>query len=70
MMCNFLCAGEQGLGLDNLRIIALDPCFRKLEVEWLLPQYNKAKKKLILCDYDGTLVATDQVRFPIYFVPS
>lgn len=51
-----------GLGLDNFRIIALDPSFRKLDIECLLPMYNKAKKKLILCDYDGTLVPTDQVR--------
>lgn len=60
---NYMKTFMLGLGLDNFRIVALDPSFRKLDVDCLLPTYNKAKKKLILCDYDGTLVPTDQVQF-------
>jgi trehalose 6-phosphate synthase/phosphatase len=50
-----------GLGLDTFRMVALDPSFRKLELAALVPAYAKAKKRLILCDYDGTLVPSTQV---------
>lgn len=51
-----------GLGLDTFRMVALDPSFRKLQIGDLLPRYQEAKKRLILCDYDGTLVPTNQAR--------
>lgn len=51
-----------GLGLDTFRMIALDPTFRKLTHAALRDVYNKCSKRLILCDYDGTLVPTNQAR--------
>ena len=50
-----------GLGLDNFRIVALDPSFRKLQADMLVEAYRRSKRSLILCDYDGTLVPTNQV---------
>lgn len=50
-----------GLGLDNFRVVALDPSFQKLQLATLLPAYQNAKKRLILCDYDGTLVPSTQM---------
>ena len=50
-----------GLGLDTFRMLALDPSFRKLETDVLLAAYKTSTKRLILCDYDGTLVPSNQV---------
>ena len=55
-----------GLGLDTFRMIALDPTFRKLTHAALREVYNKCRKRLILCDYDGTLVPTNQVPAPAH----
>jgi trehalose 6-phosphate synthase/phosphatase len=50
-----------GLGLDTFRMMALDPCFRQLQLNVVLPAFRICKKRLILCDYDGTLVPINQV---------
>ena len=54
-----------GLGLDTFRMVALDPSFRQLQLPTLKPASVKSRKRLILCDYDGTLIPTNQVR-PFY----
>jgi trehalose 6-phosphate synthase/phosphatase len=51
-----------GLGLDTFRMVALDPSFRKLQAEPLIDAYRRSKRRLILCDYDGTLVPTNRAR--------
>jgi trehalose 6-phosphate synthase/phosphatase len=51
-----------GLGLDTFRVIALDPGFQKLTHDRLHSVYPSCQRRLILCDYDGTLVPTNQVR--------
>lgn len=45
-----------GLGLDNFRIIALDPSFKKLCLDDIAPAYKDTKSRLILLDYDGTMM--------------
>ncbi|KDP34244.1 hypothetical protein JCGZ_07815 [Jatropha curcas] len=45
-----------GLGL-GFRIVALGPNFRKLAVEPIVNAYNKTTSRLILLDYDGTMMA-------------
>lgn len=45
-----------GLGLDNFRIIALDPSFKKLCLDDIAPAYRDTKNRLILLDYDGTMM--------------
>ncbi|XP_076927390.1 putative alpha,alpha-trehalose-phosphate synthase [UDP-forming] 11 [Bidens hawaiensis] len=44
-----------GFGL-NFRVVALDPNFRKLSVEHIVSSYNKTNNRLILLDYDGTVM--------------
>ncbi|RDX80865.1 putative alpha,alpha-trehalose-phosphate synthase [UDP-forming] 11, partial [Mucuna pruriens] len=44
-----------GLGL-GFRIIALDPSFRKLSVDHIAPAYKDTHSRLILLDYDGTMM--------------
>lgn len=50
-----------GLGLDTFRLVALDPSFRKLPDQALVEAARRSRRRLILCDYDGTLVPTNQV---------
>lgn len=46
-----------GIGLGfGFRVVALDPNFRKLNIEEILSAYQKAKNRAVLLDYDGTLV--------------
>jgi trehalose 6-phosphate synthase/phosphatase len=45
-----------GFGL-NFRIVALDPNFRKLPMERVQSAYTRAHRRLLVFDYDGTLVA-------------
>ncbi|GAU20967.1 hypothetical protein TSUD_201160 [Trifolium subterraneum] len=45
-----------GLGLDHFRIIALDPSFKKLCLDDIVPAYRDTKSRLILLDYDGTMM--------------
>jgi trehalose 6-phosphate synthase/phosphatase len=54
-----------GLGLDTFRVIALTPSFKKLTHEMLRAVYPSCERRLILCDYDGTLVPTNQVRIAL-----
>lgn len=44
-----------GFGL-GFRIVALGPNFRKLSVEHIVSSYNKTSSRLILLDYDGTVM--------------
>lgn len=46
---------EYGFGL-SLGILALDPNFRRLNVEHVLSVYEKSLSRLILLDYDGTMM--------------
>ncbi|PIN14737.1 Trehalose-6-phosphate synthase component TPS1 [Handroanthus impetiginosus] len=49
-----------GFGL-NSRVVALGPNFRKLSVEHLVSAYNNTNSRLILLDYDGTMLPEDRV---------
>nr|GEV79951.1 probable alpha,alpha-trehalose-phosphate synthase [UDP-forming] 11 [Tanacetum cinerariifolium] len=44
-----------GFGL-YFRVVALGPNFRKLSVEHIVSSYNKTNSRLILLDYDGTVM--------------
>ncbi|KAL2338586.1 hypothetical protein Fmac_013032 [Flemingia macrophylla] len=44
-----------GLGL-GFRIVALDPTFRKLSVDHIASAYRDSHSRLILLDYDGTMM--------------
>ena len=47
-----------GIGLGfGFRVVALDPNFRKLHADVIVSAYERAKRRAILLDYDGTLVA-------------
>ncbi|KAG1346538.1 Alpha,alpha-trehalose-phosphate synthase [UDP-forming] 5 [Cocos nucifera] len=46
-----------GIGLGfGFRVVALDPNFRKLNVDSIVMAYERAKNRAILLDYDGTVV--------------
>ncbi|XP_059287309.1 probable alpha,alpha-trehalose-phosphate synthase [UDP-forming] 11 [Lycium ferocissimum] len=49
-----------GLGL-GFRVVALGPNFRKLSVEHIVSAYNRTNSRLILLDYDGTMLPEDKV---------
>ncbi|KAL0340043.1 UNVERIFIED_CONTAM: putative alpha,alpha-trehalose-phosphate synthase [UDP-forming] 11 [Sesamum radiatum] len=49
-----------GFGL-NSRVVALGPNFRKLSVEHIVSAYNSTNSRLILLDYDGTMMPQDRV---------
>lgn len=44
-----------GLGLD-FRVLVLDPSFQKLSIDRILQSYQRASRRIIFLDYDGTLV--------------
>ncbi|KAA8535473.1 hypothetical protein F0562_030476 [Nyssa sinensis] len=44
-----------GFGL-GFRVVALGPNFRKLSVEHIVSAYNQTNSRLILLDYDGTMM--------------
>lgn len=44
-----------GFGL-SFRVVALDPNFRKLSMEYIVSAYKRTKTRAILLDYDGTLM--------------
>jgi trehalose 6-phosphate synthase/phosphatase len=51
-----------GIGFAlNCRVVALDPNFRKLSVPLIASAYNGAESRLILLDYDGTMMPQDRV---------
>ncbi|KAJ6823969.1 putative alpha,alpha-trehalose-phosphate synthase [UDP-forming] 7 [Iris pallida] len=46
-----------GIGLGfGFRVVALDPNFRKLNVDSIVQAYEMAKSRVILLDYDGTMM--------------
>jgi len=45
-----------GLGLDTFRMVALDANFRKLDEDILVDSFRVSSYRLILLDYDGTLI--------------
>lgn len=49
-----------GFGL-NSRVVALGPNFRKLSLEHIVSAYNNTNSRLILLDYDGTMMPQDRV---------
>nr|GMD27789.1 probable alpha,alpha-trehalose-phosphate synthase [UDP-forming] 11 [Ipomoea batatas] len=51
-----------GIGLGfGFRVVALGPNFRKLSVEHIVSAYNRTNSRLILLDYDGTMMPQDKV---------
>lgn len=46
---------EIGFGL-GFRVVALSPDFRKLSLEHIVSAYRRANNRLILLDYDGTMM--------------
>ncbi|XP_020587956.1 alpha,alpha-trehalose-phosphate synthase [UDP-forming] 5-like [Phalaenopsis equestris] len=49
-----------GFGL-NFRVVALGPNFRKLSVEHIVPAYRRTRSRLILLDYDGTMMPNSSI---------
>lgn len=49
-----------GFGM-SFRVVALGPSFRKLSVEHLVSAYRKTKSRLILLDYDGTMMPQSSI---------
>ncbi|XP_052199099.1 probable alpha,alpha-trehalose-phosphate synthase [UDP-forming] 11 [Diospyros lotus] len=49
-----------GFGL-GFRVVALGPNFRKLAVEHIVSAYNQTNSRLILLDYDGTMMPQGSV---------
>ncbi|KAF8392951.1 hypothetical protein HHK36_021191 [Tetracentron sinense] len=49
-----------GFGL-GFRVVALGPNFRKLSVEYIVSAYKKTNSRLILLDYDGTMLPQGSV---------
>lgn len=49
-----------GFGLKS-RVVALGPNFRKLSVQHIASAYNAKNSRLILLDYDGTMMPRDRV---------
>lgn len=46
-----------GIGLGfGFRVVALDPSFRKLSIDDIVTDYATAKSRVILLDYDGTMM--------------
>ncbi|CAM6098164.1 unnamed protein product [Calypogeia fissa] len=44
-----------GFGL-SFKVVALDPNFRKLQTDVVVSAYQRSKKRVILLDYDGTMM--------------
>ncbi|KAI0496958.1 hypothetical protein KFK09_023284 [Dendrobium nobile] len=46
-----------GIGLGfGFRVVALDPNFRKLNIDGIVSAYQRSKSRAILLDYDGTVI--------------
>ncbi|OWM72986.1 probable alpha,alpha-trehalose-phosphate synthase [UDP-forming] 7 [Punica granatum] len=46
-----------GIGLSfGFRVVALDPSFKKLSIDTVVPAYIRSKNRAILLDYDGTIM--------------
>ncbi|KAH7306491.1 hypothetical protein KP509_22G015400 [Ceratopteris richardii] len=51
-----------GIGFGfGFRIIALDPSFRKLSIDHIISAYRRTSNRIILLDYDGTMVACNAI---------
>ncbi|CAI9098680.1 OLC1v1035366C3 [Oldenlandia corymbosa var. corymbosa] len=51
-----------GIGFAlGFRVVALGPHFRKLSVDHIVSAYNRSSSRLILLDYDGTMLPQDRV---------
>lgn len=50
-----------GLGLDTFRLVALDANFRKLEDTVVLAAYRGSRRRVLLLDYDGTLIGPSSI---------
>eukprot|EP00250_Pteridium_aquilinum_P003666 c13976_g1_i1 orf=256-2544(+) len=51
-----------GIGFGfGFRIVALHPSFRKLSIEHITSAYNRTTNRLILLDYDGTMVPCNSI---------
>ncbi|CAH9146433.1 unnamed protein product [Cuscuta epithymum] len=49
-----------GFGL-KFRVVALDPNFRKLAMDYIVSAYKKTTNRAILLDYDGTLMPSNTI---------
>ncbi|KAG6491778.1 probable alpha,alpha-trehalose-phosphate synthase [UDP-forming] 9 [Zingiber officinale] len=49
-----------GFGM-NFRVVALSPNFRKLSVEHIVASYQRTNSRLILLDYDGTMIPQSSI---------
>ncbi|KZV27210.1 putative alpha,alpha-trehalose-phosphate synthase [Dorcoceras hygrometricum] len=49
-----------GLGF-GFRVVALDPNFRKLSLDDIVDAYCRAKSRVVLLDYDGTLMPQNSI---------
>ncbi|XP_065016203.1 probable alpha,alpha-trehalose-phosphate synthase [UDP-forming] 9 [Musa acuminata AAA Group] len=49
-----------GFGM-NFRVVALGPNFRKLSVEYIVSAYHRTNSRLILLDYDGTMMPPSSI---------
>nr|QGA88728.1 TPS4 [Betula platyphylla] len=46
-----------GIGLSfGFRVVALDPSFRKLSIDYIVSAYSRSRNRAILLDYDGTVM--------------
>lgn len=51
-----------GIGFGfGFRIVALDPSFRKLSIEHITSAYRRTTNRVILLDYDGTMVPCNSI---------
>ncbi|XP_052178133.1 probable alpha,alpha-trehalose-phosphate synthase [UDP-forming] 7 isoform X2 [Diospyros lotus] len=51
-----------GIGLGfGFRVVALDPSFRKLSIDAIVSDYERARNRAILLDYDGTMMPQNSI---------
>ncbi|KAL0723839.1 hypothetical protein Bca4012_038438 [Brassica carinata] len=51
-----------GMGISfGFRVVALDPNFRKLSIPSIVSDYKRAKRRVMLLDYDGTLMPQNSI---------
>jgi trehalose 6-phosphate synthase/phosphatase len=49
-----------GFGM-SFKVVALGPNFRRLSVEHIVPSYRRTDNRLILLDYDGTVMPENSI---------
>lgn len=52
---------DLGFALDTFRMVALTSNFRKLQTDTVVKAYQRAKKRVLLLDHDGTLMAPSSI---------